>query len=82
MTAAVLQNPIGHADNRDVFANLVQTWAKGIREQRPEIEERILKRFGDNMFGGDFVFSVSREFVQQCRTPLLFMPGATRRIRR
>jgi len=70
-----LQNPIGHADNRDVFANLVQSWAKGIREQRREIEEHVRKNFGDNMFGGDFVFSVSREFVRECKTPLLVMPG-------
>jgi alpha/beta hydrolase fold len=75
ITSAVLQNPIGHADNRDVFTNLVQTWAKGIREERPEIEERILNRFGDNMFGGDFVFSVPRVFVRQCQTPLFVMPG-------
>jgi len=75
ISAAVLQNPIGYADNRDVFENLVQTWAKGIREQRPEIDERTLTRFGDNMFGGDFVFSVTREFVRQCRIPMLVMPG-------
>jgi len=35
ISAAVLQNPIGHADNPDVFDNLVQTWAKRIREERP-----------------------------------------------
>jgi pimeloyl-ACP methyl ester carboxylesterase len=75
VTSAVLQNPIGHADNRDVFANLVQTWATGIREQRRAIEEHVLRNFGDNMFGGDFVFSVSREFVRECKTPLLVMPG-------
>jgi pimeloyl-ACP methyl ester carboxylesterase len=75
ITAAILQNPIGHADNRDVFHNLVQTWARGIRKERPEIEERILNRFGDNMFGADFVFSVSREFVRQCQIPMLVMPG-------
>ena len=75
VTAAVLQNPIGHADNRDVFHNLVQTWAKGIREERPEIDADTLNKFGDNMFGGDFVFSVTREFVRQCKTPLLVMPS-------
>src|SRR5262249_43406983 len=75
ITSAVLQNPIGHADNREVFTSLVQTWVKGIRDERPEIEERILSRFGDNMFGGDFVFSVPRAFVRQCQTPLLVMPG-------
>ena len=75
ISAAVLQNPIGHADNRDVFQNLVQAWAKGIREQRSDVDARVLNRFGENMFGGDFVFSVSREFVRQCKTPLLVMPG-------
>jgi pimeloyl-ACP methyl ester carboxylesterase len=75
IASAVLQNPIGHADNRDVFANLVQSWSKGIREERPEIEERILDRFGNNMFGGDFVFSVPRQFLPQCQTPVLVMPG-------
>ena len=68
ITSAVLQNPIGHADNRDVFANLVQTWSRGIGEARREIDEHTLNRLGDNMFGGDFVFSVSREFVRQCKT--------------
>jgi pimeloyl-ACP methyl ester carboxylesterase len=75
ITAAVLQNPIGHADNRDIFHNLVQNWAKGIREERPEIDEGTLSKFGGNMFGGDFVFSVTREFVRQCKPPLLVMPG-------
>jgi len=75
ITSAVLQSPIGHADNRDVFSDSVQTWANGIRGQHPEIDEHTLSRFGDNMFGGDFVFSVSRHFVGQCKTPLLVMPG-------
>ena len=75
ISAAIMQNPIGHADNRDVFNNLVQTWAKGIREERPEIDAGVLNKFGDNMFGGDFIFSVTREFVRQCKIPLLVMPG-------
>ena len=75
VSAAVLQNPIGHADNREVFRNLVQNWAEGIRKKRPEVDERILNRFGQNMFGGDFVFSVSREFVRLCTIPMLVMPG-------
>ena len=27
------------------------------------------------MFGGDFVFSVTRDFVSRCRIPLLLQPG-------
>jgi len=62
---------IGRADNRDVFHKLAQTWATGIREERREVDDRVLNRFCDN----DFVFSVSREFVRQCRIPMLVMPG-------
>ncbi|PYM12197.1 MAG: alpha/beta hydrolase, partial [Candidatus Rokuibacteriota bacterium] len=36
----------------------------------------VIKKFGDNMFGGDFVFSVSRDFVRKCPTPLLLQPGS------
>jgi hypothetical protein len=27
------------------------------------------------MFGGDFIFSVSREFVRSCTLPMFLMPG-------
>jgi hypothetical protein len=27
------------------------------------------------MFGGDFVFSVTRDFVRNCATPLFLQPG-------
>jgi hypothetical protein len=27
------------------------------------------------MFGGDFIYSVSREFVRNCKLPMLLMPG-------
>jgi len=58
-----------------VFADLVQSWARDVRAERPEIDEHTLNRFGDNMFGGDFVFSVDREYVRQCKIPLFVMPG-------
>jgi hypothetical protein len=35
----------------------------------------VIERFGRNMFGGDFVFSVSREFVKHCPVPLYLQPG-------
>jgi hypothetical protein len=31
--------------------------------------------FAPNMFGGEFVVSVSRDFVSRCPTPLLLQPG-------
>ena len=38
--------------------------------------EDVIRKFGHNMFGGDFVFSVSRDFVRRCPTPLLLQPGS------
>ena len=35
----------------------------------------ICRDYGRRMFGGDFVFSVSEEFVQGCTTPLLVLAG-------
>ena len=33
------------------------------------------KAFGKRMFTGDFVYSVTRDFVKSCRTPMIVMPG-------
>ena len=75
VAAAVLQNPIGDADNRQVFVNLVETWAKDMRARPAGLDEAALKTFANSMFGGDFVFSVSRDFVRGCKIPMLVMPG-------
>lgn len=31
--------------------------------------------FGANMFGGDFVFCVDRDFAKRCAVPTLVLPG-------
>ena len=75
ITAAVLQNPIGIAgDNRPVFEEMFASWARELAT-RPDVDPAALARFGQNMFGGDFIFSVSREAVRRCRAPLLVLPG-------
>lgn len=46
-----------------------------MRARDPSISQDTIDAFGRNMFGGDFVFSVSRDFVRNCTTPLLLQPG-------
>lgn len=76
VTAAVLQNPIGLGpDGIDRFHNMFNDWAAEFRQQRPEVSETTLAAFRANMFTGDFVFSVSRDFVRSCLTPLLILAG-------
>ena len=80
VTAAVLQNPIGlSADNRDHFYELFDGWASSIRaayrSEGAEVDERSLETMRESMFGGDFVFNVSRDFVRSCPVPLLVLAG-------
>jgi pimeloyl-ACP methyl ester carboxylesterase len=76
ITAAVLQNPIGLCDNRATWDEAVRGFGQTVRDRDPSITEDAIRSFGRNMFGGDFVFSVSRDSVRRCRTPLLLQPGS------
>jgi hypothetical protein len=75
VAAAVLQNPIGMHENRDTWAEAVSGFGTAILARDPSLTPDVIEKFGHNMFGGDFVFSVTREFVRRCRTPLLLQPG-------
>jgi pimeloyl-ACP methyl ester carboxylesterase len=75
ITAAVLQQPIGLKDNRDVFHQLFDDWAAELGPARPDLQAAALSSFKANLYGGDFVFSVSRAFVETCKTPLLVLRG-------
>ncbi|HEY3066120.1 MAG TPA: alpha/beta hydrolase [Methylomirabilota bacterium] len=75
ITAAVLQNPIGLHENRATWDDAVATFSKTMLARDPTLTEDVIQKFGHNMFGGDFVFSVTRDFVSRCRTPLLLQPG-------
>lgn len=76
ISAAVLQNPIGLSqNNRDAFLGMFDEWATELAEQRPDLRQAELGSFRDNMFGGEFVFTVSRDFVHSCHTPFLVLAG-------
>jgi pimeloyl-ACP methyl ester carboxylesterase len=75
VAAAVLQNPIGIAnDNRQAFREMFDGWADEIAV-REDVDKAALRAFGQNMFDGDFVFSVDRGFVRACNVPMLVLPG-------
>ena len=75
VTAMVLQNPIGiGAGNRAAIDGEFDKWANDVRAW-PEIDARLLDGFHQRMFGGDFIFSVTRDFVRRCNIPILLMPG-------
>src|SRR5262249_35653054 len=76
VTAAVLQAPIGlSSNNRLGFTATFDDWGAKLRQTNSEVSEEALAGFRQNMFGGDFVFAVSREFVARCQGPLLVLAG-------
>jgi pimeloyl-ACP methyl ester carboxylesterase len=76
VAAAVLQNPIGLHDNRDLFYALFDGWAAELASSQPGMDAAAWGAFRERMYGGDFVFNVSRDFVRSCRTPLLVLAGS------
>ena len=77
VSAAILQNPIGLSPrNRKMFFNMFDTWADALKPKHQEVDDSALRRFRDRMYGGDFVFNVSRDFVRSCKTPMLILCGS------
>jgi pimeloyl-ACP methyl ester carboxylesterase len=77
VAAGVLEQPIGTDDtNPGVFgARIYSEWGEELAKKRPDITMDAVDEFGPRMFAGDFVFSVSRDFVRTVKNPLLVMPG-------
>lgn len=74
--SAVLQQPIGESpDNGALRREMFQTWAEGLPQLGHQVEQGVLEAIERNLFGSDFVYSVSRAFVSACTTPLLVLPG-------
>ena len=76
VNAVVLQNPIGlSAENRNAFIAMFDAWASDLQAGRSDVTEEALAGFRRRMFGGEFVFSVDRRFVEECPAPLLVLAG-------
>jgi pimeloyl-ACP methyl ester carboxylesterase len=75
VAAAVLQQTIGFSDNKQACYEMFDGWAADLKKSRPEIDEATWSSFRGNMYDGDFVFNVSRDFVRSCATPLLVLMG-------
>jgi pimeloyl-ACP methyl ester carboxylesterase len=75
VVSAVLFQPIGIDNNRQAFFDMFDGWAKEQQATHPEANDTTLATFKQNMYGSDFLFSVSRDFVKRCATPLLVLLG-------
>jgi len=78
IVAAVLAQPSGsRPEMRDLFYETnIKGWAPALTTRRPEITMEMAEKFLTKMYRSnpDFVFTVTRDFVRSCQTPILILP--------
>ena len=78
VVAAVLAQPSGsRPEARDLFYDTnIKGWGPDLVKRRPEITMEMVDRFLTKMYrtNPDFVFTVTRDFVRTCQTPVLILP--------
>jgi pimeloyl-ACP methyl ester carboxylesterase len=78
VVAAVLAQPSGsRPEMRDLFYdNNIKGWGPDLVKRRSDITMEMVDRFLTRMYrtNPDFVFTVTREFVRNCQTPVLILP--------
>ena len=78
IVAAVLAQPSGsRPEARDAFyQGNMKNWGPALTARRPEITMEMVDKFLTRMYrtNPDFVFTVTRDFVRNCRTPVLILP--------
>jgi len=78
IVAAVLTQPSGsRPEMRDLFYdNNMKGWGAELVKRRPEITTEAVDKFLTRMYrtNPDFVFTVTRDFVRSCQTPVLILP--------
>src|SRR6202171_6267296 len=78
IVAAVLAQPSGSRPGvRDLFyEGNMKNWGPGLTARRPDITMEMVDKFLTKMYrtNPDFVFTVTRDFVRKCQTPVLILP--------
>ena len=78
IVAAVLAQPSGsRPEMPDLFyQNNIKGWGPALCARRPDITMAMVDAFLNKMYRSnpDFVFTVTRDFVRGCQTPILVLP--------
>ena len=81
VVAGVLCQPVGHnSEFPDAMYDLSsESWAPPLCASRPDVTMETCEAYMHNLYRLDpgFVYSVSRDFVRSCQTPMLVMPDNT-----
>ena len=82
IVAAVLAQPVGFDPEMPtvMYDSGMTGWGPELIKRRPEITMEMVDTFLTRMFrtNADFVFTVTRDFVRSCQTPVLILPDDSR----
>jgi pimeloyl-ACP methyl ester carboxylesterase len=78
VVAAVLAQPVGFRPEMPtlMYDGSMTGWGPDLIKRRPEITMDMIQKYLTKMYrnDNDFVFTVTREFVRNCQTPVLILP--------
>ncbi len=78
VVAAVPAQPVGFRPEMPnvLYDGSMTSWGPELVKRRPEITMEMVEKFLTKMFrtNADFVFTVTRDFVRKCQTPVLVLP--------
>jgi len=78
VVAAVLAQPSGFRPEQPTlfYDNNISGWGPELVKRRPEVTMETVDKFLTKMYrtNADFVFTVTRDFVRNCQTPVLILP--------
>ena len=78
IAAAVFCQTVGHfPEDPDVmYRSGRDSWAPELLAQRPDLKEEDIEPYLHNLYrmNPDFLYSVPRDFMRNCQTPILVLP--------
>jgi len=78
IVAAVIAQPSGFRPELPTFYydTNIKGWGPDLVKRRPDISMDMVEKYLTRMYrtNPDFVFTVTRDFVRQCQTPVLILP--------
>ncbi len=78
VVAAVFCQTVGHRpeDPTVMYRHGHENWVPDFRARRPEVSMEAIEKYLHDLYrvNPDFLYSVSRDFIKSCRTPILVLP--------
>jgi pimeloyl-ACP methyl ester carboxylesterase len=78
VVAAVLAQPVGFRPEMPnvMYESGITAWAPELVKRRPDITMEMVEKYLTRMYrtNPDFAFTVTRDFVRNCQTPVLILP--------